>query len=85
MGSLLGPIEIGSRRCYGRVVRPVKGGRPTTAFHAILCDNIDKKSTEFTKIITHAPPLELISKLSRKRGRAGSFNPRNAVSCATDL
>jgi len=61
------------------VVRPVKGGRPTTAFHAILCDNIDKKSTEFTKIIAHAPMLELISKLSCDRRRPGPFRPRNAV------
>jgi hypothetical protein len=85
MGSLLGPIEIGSRRVLcGRVVWPA-GGRPTTALHAILCDNVDEKLIEFVEIVNDAQTLELISILSRTRGRAGCCGPRNAVSCATDL
>jgi hypothetical protein len=63
----------------------VKGGRPTTAFHAILCDIVDEKLIDFMMSIEDVEMLELISKLSSDRRRAGSFHPRNAVSFATVL
>jgi len=69
----------------GRVVWPKQRGRPTTAFDAILCDNVQGKMIDFADFDDDAQPLELISKLSRACGRAGCCDPRPAVSCATDL
>ena len=85
MGSLLGPIEIGSRQSYGTAWSGPQGGRPTTAFPAILCDNVDEKSIDFVDVNKDAPTLERISKLSRTAGRAGPYDPRQAVSCTTVL
>jgi len=61
------------------VVRPSNGGRPTTAFHAILCDNVHEKLIDFIDISGDAPTLELISKLSRARRRAAACDPRDSV------
>jgi hypothetical protein len=63
----------------------VKGGRPTTAFHAILCDNVDEKLIDLIDLNDIVVMLELISKLSPAGRRDGCRDPRNAVSCATDL
>jgi hypothetical protein len=46
------------------------GGRPTTAFHAILCDNVNGKLIDFIDFSGDARTLELISKLSRAGRRA---------------
>jgi len=52
---------------------------------AILCDNVDEKLIDFTEIEEETQILELISKLSLARARAGCCDPRNAVSRATNL
>jgi hypothetical protein len=68
----------------GRVVWPVRRSAHD-GLPAILCDNVDEKLIDFAEIEEETQMPELISKLSRARARAGCCDPRNAVSCTTDL
>jgi len=67
MGSLLGPIEIGSRLVYvwPRDLASRRSAHDSPV--AILCDNATEKLIDFRVVDNNAAIVELISKVSRAR------------------
>jgi len=68
----------------GRVIWPA-GGRLTTAFFAILCDILSEKSIDFVAIDRKRRDGRADFKSVARVDGLASYDPRNAVSCATDL